>query len=428
MNDLSGQMLRSTLDTLSSRLAVIDPTGRIVLVNRAWRVAEDDRLRLCRHEVGESFFAAIEQSYLRSGDSMRLRRGIEDVLAGKRGRICLQCRQHTRTSRTWYRIDVEGFELFGWGHARIALEETTAAKVAERRCAETRQRIRRVEARLHSRDCVISRMQEEGRLRNELIVKLAHELRNPLGAVAGAAEVLGGGGGEPRLLVRAREVIRRQVRRLTRLVDDVNDASSMVSDRLEVHFEPVDLQSVVAAAIQTTRPLIDQFKHTLITRIWKRPVIVAGDAARLTRAVASLLSNATRFTSPGGRITLICAHVGSAAVVRVRDTGIGISPEQLPRIFDLFFQVEPRAMGGSGGLGVGLALARQLAERHGGALTGCSDGPGAGSEFTLALPMARTGASRTLQALTPRRIDTPRHLEVAGEVMGRRPFSSRPSC
>ncbi|MBX5461451.1 MAG: response regulator [Steroidobacteraceae bacterium] len=240
---------------------------------------------------------------------------------------------------------------------------------------------------------------ERERLKDEFIATLAHELRNPLAPIRSAVEVLSLGAADPQTVSRACDVIRRQLRILTRLVDDLLDISRIVRGDVELRREPLDLRSVIGTAIETARPVIEQSRHTLEVHVRNRPLPVIGDASRLAQAIVNLLNNAAKYTNPGGRIVITAACVREFVALRVRDTGIGISTDQLPRIFELFAQAEPASRRSMGGLGVGLALARQLAERHGGALTAYSAGPGRGSAFTLVLP--RASARAPVESETP---------------------------
>jgi signal transduction histidine kinase len=274
-------------------------------------------------------------------------------------------------------------------HVRIALEGITMRKRGERTAAAVEQRARRVKTKVQGCEREISRLRERDRLKDEFIATLAHELRNPLAPIVSAAHVLAAGGTSRQLSVRACDVIRRQVRILTSLVDDLLDISRIVQGTLELSVKPVDLRNVLATATEMARPLLDQCGHTLKIRLRDVPLVVEGDPLRLTQVIANLLNNAAKYTNPGGIITVIAAPVGKDAAVRIRDTGVGIRPEQLSRIFELFAQAEPGSQRALAGLGIGLALARQLAQRHGGSLTAHSEGPDCGSEFTLTLPLAQ---------------------------------------
>jgi CheY-like chemotaxis protein len=226
------------------------------------------------------------------------------------------------------------------------------------------------------------------RSRDELIAMLAHELRNPLAPISSALELIERRADDPQVTARAHEIIGRQVRQLTRLVDDLLDAAHMSRGTLEIRREPVEVGAALATAIETARPLIEARQHRLEVAHCRAALCVDGDASRLAQVFANLLNNSAKYTEPGGVISVSCDRIGASARVRVRDTGIGIAPEVLPRVFELFTQAEPRSRHSMGGLGVGLALARQLVELHGGSIVARSEGAGNGSEFTVQLPLA----------------------------------------
>jgi signal transduction histidine kinase len=259
-------------------------------------------------------------------------------------------------------------------------------KQAERTSAGAEQRARRVKKKVEGCEREITRLRERDRLKDEFLATLAHELRNPLAPIMNAAQVLSATGTSQQLSVRACDVIRRQVRILTCLVDDLLDVARIVRGTLELRRERVDLRHVLATATEMARPLLDQRGHTLKVRLRGTPLVVEGDPLRLTQVIANLLNNAARYTNVGGTITVIAATVGTTVAVRIRDTGVGIRPEELSRIFELFAQGAPASQQALPGLGIGLALAKQLTERQGGSLTAYSDGPDCGSAFTLTLP------------------------------------------
>jgi signal transduction histidine kinase/DNA-binding response OmpR family regulator len=236
-------------------------------------------------------------------------------------------------------------------------------------------------ARLHHE------VQEADRRKNEFLSMLAHELRNPLAPIRNANEVLRQTEPNPARIRWAEGVIDRQLTHLVRLVDDLLDVSRLTQGKIRLAVEPVALEVVVAHAIEASRPLIDQFRHTLEVNLPPRPVRMHGDPARLTQVVTNLLNNATKYTERGGRITLSLECRDSTAVVRVRDTGVGMSADLLPRVFDPFTQASRSLDRSQGGLGIGLTLVRRLVEMHGGSVEAHSDGPGKGSEFVVRLPI-----------------------------------------
>ena len=221
------------------------------------------------------------------------------------------------------------------------------------------------------------------RAKDEFLAILGHELRNPLSPILTALQLmkLRGGGG----LDREREVIQRQVGHLTRLVDDLLDVSRITRGKVAFKEENVEISEAIAKAIEMATPLLDQRTHVLDVDV-PRQFWVRGDSVRLSQIFSNLLANAAKYTPPGGRIIIRAIEDRHDVVIRVRDTGIGIAREVLPKIFDLFVQ-EPQAIARSeGGLGLGLTIVRNLVERHGGTVSANSDGPGTGSEFVVRLP------------------------------------------
>ena len=215
---------------------------------------------------------------------------------------------------------------------------------------------------------------------------LGHELRNPLSPILTALQLMklrGEAGSE-----RERTVIERQVNHLTRLVDDLLDVSRIARGKVELKTEIVEIAEVVAKAIEMASPLLEQRTHTLTVDVPRRGLLVDGDSTRLSQVVSNLLTNAAKYTPPGGAIRFAPARADDEVVLTVRDTGIGIAPEVLPHIFDLFVQERQALDRSQGGLGLGLTIVRNLIERHGGSVSARSDGPGKGSEFTVRLPPA----------------------------------------
>ena len=230
-------------------------------------------------------------------------------------------------------------------------------------------------------------LKEADRSKNEFLATLAHELRNPLAPIRAAVKILQLKAKPTPESQSALDVIDRQTRQMTRLIDDLLDIARITSNKLELRKERIELRNVLNAAVETSQPLIEQRGHELILEVSDKPIYLDGDLVRLAQVVSNLLNNAAKYTERGGRIWLTAAKEESNAVVSVRDTGMGITPEVLPRIFEMFTQAERAISGSPGGLGIGLTLVRRLVQMHGGTITVRSDGPGKGSEFIIALPM-----------------------------------------
>jgi signal transduction histidine kinase len=222
------------------------------------------------------------------------------------------------------------------------------------------------------------------RAKDEFLAMLGHELRNPLSPILTALHLMRRRGGGA--LERERAVIERQVDHLVRLVDDLLDVSRITRGKLDLKLAPVEIAQVVARAIDTASPLLEQHRHHLQVDVPLAGLAVSGDASRLAQVIANLLTNAAKYTPDGGHVSISAAREGGSVVVRVRDDGIGIAPEMLPRVFELFAQ-EPQAIDrSSGGLGLGLAIVKNLVEMHGGRVTASSEGRGHGAEFEVTLP------------------------------------------
>ena len=223
------------------------------------------------------------------------------------------------------------------------------------------------------------------RAKDDFLAILGHELRNPLMPIAMAARALQARAPDDPEVARACEVVERQVRHLTRLVDDLLDMARLTRRKLQLSIERVDLRDVVADAVEATRQ--QARRHRLTVRAPDAPVWVNGDPVRLVQIVVNLMSNAARFTAPEGKIAVSLAREDRHAILTVRDDGIGISPETLPTIFEPFTQGERVVEHAERGLGIGLALVHGLVEAHGGAISVSSEGPGRGSEFVVRLPV-----------------------------------------
>src|SRR3984957_4354784 len=231
-------------------------------------------------------------------------------------------------------------------------------------------------------------LKEADRHKDEFLAMLAHELRNPLAPIRNAVHLMKMKSlADPQLLL-ARDIIDRQLIQLSRLVDDLLDVSRITRGKINLARQRVELHELVERAVETITPAIEARGHTLDVEVPERPLAIYGDPMRLTQALGNVLGNAAKYTDSGGRITVRARRRHRDVEISVRDTGIGIVPEVLPLIFDLFTQVDQPSGRPQGGLGIGLALVRQLVEMHGGTVTASSDGPGLGSEFVIRLPVS----------------------------------------
>jgi CheY-like chemotaxis protein len=262
---------------------------------------------------------------------------------------------------------------------------------------------RDLELRVHDRT---AKLLEADQRKDEFLATLAHELRNPLAPIRFALETLKADA-PPAAATRAREVIERQVRQLVRLVDDLLDVSRITANKIQLRREPLDLGRLMTSAVESIMPLATAAGQTLDVQLPAEPMSIDGDGARLVQVFANVLNNAVKFTPRGGHIWFTAHQQSGQAVVRVRDDGLGIAKDALPRVFDMFHQAEPVLDRSTGGLGIGLTLARRLVEMHGGHIEVRSPGLGEGTEvevrlaITAALP--ETAVTAEARPVTDRR-------------------------
>ncbi|HLJ10934.1 MAG TPA: PAS domain S-box protein [Planctomycetaceae bacterium] len=243
---------------------------------------------------------------------------------------------------------------------------------------------------------------EADQRKDEFLATLAHELRNPLAPLSNALQILRVSDGLTPAIERLREIMDRQVQHMVRLVDDLMDVSRIARGRIELRLETVDLAAIVRSAVETSRPLINAAGHALSVSFPDEPILVTADPVRLAQVIGNLLTNSAKYTEDQGRIGLSVRLEGNDAVVSVRDSGLGISAEMLPHVFEMFSQVDRTVHRAQGGLGIGLTLAKRLVEMQGGAIEARSEGLGKGSEFVIRLPSVRGAVPSTAAPLVSR--------------------------
>lgn len=231
-------------------------------------------------------------------------------------------------------------------------------------------------------------LREADRRKDEFLATLAHELRNPLAPMRTALHIMQRHGPPDAEWQRAREIVDRQTRQMTRLIDDLLDVSRVTQGRLVLQRQTTALHTVLQHAIETVRPLMERQRHALRVNL-SSPLVIDGDPARLTQIFANLLDNAAKYQDPGGVVDLSVEVRGEQALVTVRDEGLGMTPEQRARVFEMFAQVDSGVDRSQGGLGIGLSLVKRLTELHGGSVSAESAGLGHGSTFVVSLPIAR---------------------------------------
>jgi two-component system CheB/CheR fusion protein len=322
------------------------------------------------------------------GKSWDRQASLNEILQ-REGRWNGELEHRTRDGRD---ITVDSIQvLFQEGERSLVLE--TNRDVTERK---------RLEDALRRR---VDELDAADRHKNQFLAMLAHELRNPLAPLRNAVQLLKSDRATETSNARAREVIDRQIGNMARLVDDLLDAARITRGQVQLRTQPLVLQEVLERSIENVRPLIETRKHRLGASVPPEPIRLTGDFTRLEQVFSNLLNNASKYTPTGGvvDVTVVTQPAqpdgcGAEAVVRVRDNGIGIPPELLPRVFDLFVQADQSLARSQGGLGIGLSLVRRLVEQHGGRVTASSAGTGRGSEFVVYLPL--DGPEKSEQAGT----------------------------
>lgn len=278
----------------------------------------------------------------------------------------------------------------------LALDEAISASVTmyvnsrdeyqRRREEERAERDKEIHEQLRQRAEILK---EVDRRKNEFMTVLGHEMRNPLAPLWHAVTLLGVSPTGTENNSEVCDIIKRQVQQLSRLADDLLDISRIAQNKIELRKQPVNLAEAVTQAVEAGTPYMRARFHDLQVNVTSEPLWIDADNVRLAQVFGNLLNNAAKYTEPGGRISLAVDRDGQHAVVRIRDTGIGIPAESLPHVFELFTQGEWSADRSQGGMGIGLALVRRLVELHGGSIEACSEGIGRGSEFITRLPLIR---------------------------------------
>ena len=361
---LAEELNRKTLQALPAHIAVLDRQGRIVAVNQAWMdfATANGAEGSPTVAVGADYLAV----YRRAGvaddpDIARTLVEIEGVLNGTLPRCVMEYPCHSPSQQRWFVLTA--VPLGPDGGAVV-----THLSITERKLAELA-------------------LREADRRKDEFLATLAHELRNPLAPIRNAVEILNFTHAPAADLQAARDMIARQVGHMVRLIDDLMDVSRISRGKLELRRERVALAAVMEQAVDTSRPHIESARHRLVLSLPPFPILLDADPVRLAQVFSNLLNNAAKYTAPAGTITVTAAREGAQVIVRVTDTGIGIPPENVPGLFDMFSQVGAFPDRSQGGLGIGLALARSLVELHGGQLEVQSEGRDMGSTFSVRLPV-----------------------------------------
>ena len=241
---------------------------------------------------------------------------------------------------------------------------------------------------------LVDGLREADRRKDEFLATLSHELRNPLAPIRNALQIMRLSDTDVAAVAQARTMMERQLTQMVRLVDDLLDVSRITRGKIELHKEQVELAAVVASAVETSRPLIEAASHEFRVILPPESILLDADLTRLAQVFSNLLNNASQYMEQRGHIWLTAERAGGEVMVKVRDTGLGIPADMLPKVFEIFTQVDRSLERSHGGLGIGLTLVKQLVEMHGGSVEAHSDGPGKGSEFIVRLPLWKDEGGR----------------------------------
>ncbi len=293
------------------------------------------------------------------------------------------CAEHHRL------IPTESFSVLSTDEERMRAvvdlqRRVRSAGSEERGRREAELALRSTQAELRDR---LDQLSDHDRRKNEFLASLAHELRNPLAPIRNALHLLRETGNDESVTRYATDLMERQLAHMVRLIDDLIDVSRVTRNRLELRKEIADLATVIRDSVESVRPLVHAAEQTLDVRVPEKEILLEADPVRLAQVFTNLLNNASKYAERGGRIELAVELDGAGAAVTVTDDGIGIPPEMLGRIFEMFIQVDSSQHRSRSGLGIGLALARRLVALHGGTIEAESAGAGAGSRFTVRLPL-----------------------------------------
>jgi signal transduction histidine kinase len=397
---------RTDQDTLETRLLIVAPTGKdaeliaSVLEKVGVRCAPCSDAHALREEVDAGAAAVlVTEEALEYGAQAQLKQ-IVDRQPGWSDIPILVLTRTGADSETVSRVrDTLGNAIFLERPTRIA-----ALVSAVQTALRGRERQYQIRWYIAERERAEAALRAADVRKDQFLATLAHELRNPLAPIKNAAELL-------RLKLPpmaevqwARDVIDRQMRVLGRLVDDLLDVSRITRDKIELRKERVELSSVIRIAVETSRPLVDAAEQQLTLELPPAPVVLDADPVRLAQALSNLLNNASKFTPARGSILLSAELESDHVAIRVRDTGIGIAPEAVPHIFDMFMQADQSTERRQGGLGIGLTLVKWFVEMHEGTVEARSSGLGEGAEFVVRLPV-RVGGAKDVNTAAPAEAD-----------------------
>jgi PAS domain S-box-containing protein len=383
----SQRQYRAVVEDQTELVCRFRPDGTLTFVNGAFARSAT---RLANELVGTSFWALLPAE--RRDEGQRL----IDALDASCPVATWEHAVENGGDARWEQWRVRA--LFD-DRGRVVDYQGVGRDITERKRAEEGRRL------LEAEQALALALREADRRKDEFLAMLAHELRNPLAPISMVVEILRVKQPADEQVRWARDVLDRQVSQMKRLVDDLLDVSRITSGKIQVRIDSVDLASVIANAVETSRPLLLTRNIALDIDVPAVPLLVRGDAARLAQLVSNLLNNAAKYTDVGDRIVLRAAREGAHVVLRCVDTGVGIPEHMLDRVFEPFTQVDRSRDGALGGLGLGLTLVKRLAEMHGGSVEARSEGPGRGSEFVVRLVPWREVTERAGAADAPTMAD-----------------------
>jgi PAS domain S-box-containing protein len=360
----SEERYRALVESHAEMLCRFRPDGTILFVNRAYAEAWNTTPEAL---TGRNFWEIV------SDTDRPAVRAMLDSLTPESPERRIENRIRSASGERWVLWTNRGI-LFD-EHGRLIEAQSAGIDISDRKQMEVA-------------------LYESDRRKDEFLATLAHELRNPLAPISNSLEILKHADGDSEVLQRAREAIERQVAHLVRLVDDLLDVSRITRDKLELRKSYIDLCSVVTEAVENCRSTAEGEKRTIEASLPDEPLWLDADAVRLAQVLNNLLNNACKYTAAGGSIGIEVKQAGTEAVIAVRDSGIGMPPDKLDTVFDMFSQVKAPTSASTGGLGIGLTLVKRLVELHGGSVSAQSAGLGKGSEFVVRLPIPAEGTER----------------------------------
>jgi PAS domain S-box-containing protein len=375
------ELLRVTLASIGDAIITTDTAGRVTYLNAAAESLTGWKNDEAAGQPLETVFRVVNEQTRRPVENPATRALREGVIVGLANHSVLIGKGGTEQPIDDSAAPIKDEQGHVGGCVLIFRD------VAERR---------QVEKRIYG---LMIELREADRRKDEFLATLAHELRNPLAPLGNMLEIMKRANGDGGLIEQARGTMERQFGQLVRLVDDLLDVSRITRNKLELRKERVELASVVRQTVENCCPLAEGFKHEVTVTLPPEPIYLHADPVRLSQVFNNLFNNACKYTEPKGHVWLTAERQGGDVVVTVKDTGLGIPPDKLAGVFEMFTQVDRSLDRSRGGLGIGLTLVKRLVEMHGGSVAAFSEGPGRGSEFVVRLPVLTEG--RTAEAPEP---------------------------